>query len=147
MAKKISKVPLGEDFLAGYKPVTPDFADIPMDNDVAPELVPGPKGVDEVSKAEKPKTSTQKTQPFPDSFVDTFLRGGTDDKKTEKVYLTIDHLICLREIVQAIRSKTGKNMTIGNYVWNILEHHFSTYRKDIAGLIDQRKQKSLDRFK
>ena len=38
-------------------------------------------------------------------------------------------------------------MTIGNYVWNILEHHFSTYRKDIAGLIDQRKQKSLDRFK
>ena len=86
-------------------------------------------------------------QPFPESFVDTFLRGGTDDKKPEKVYLTIDHLICLREIVQAIRSKTGKNMTIGNYVWNILEHHFSTYRKDIAGLIDQRKQKSLDRFK
>lgn len=147
MAKKISKVPLGEDFLAGYKPVTPDFADIPMDNDVAPEPVAGPKGVDEVSTAEKPKASTQNMQPFPDSFVDTFLRGGTDDKKTEKVYLTIDHLICLREIVQAIRSKTGKNMTIGNYVWNILEHHFSTYRKDIAGLIDQRKQKSLDRFK
>lgn len=147
MAKKISKVPLGEDFLAGYKPVTPDFADIPMDNDVAPEPVVGPKGVDEVSTAEKPKASTQNMQPFPDSFVDTFLRGGTDDKKTEKVYLTIDHLICLREIVQAIRSKTGKNMTIGNYVWNILEHHFSTYRKDIAGLIDQRKQKSLDRFK
>lgn len=147
MAKKISKVPLGEDFLAGYKPVTPDFANIPMDNDVAPEPVPGPKGVDEVSTAEKPKASTQKLQPLPDSFVDTFLRGGTDDKKTEKVYLTIDHLICLREIVQAIRSKTGKNMTIGNYVWNILEHHFSTYRKDIAGLIDQRKQKSLERFK
>lgn len=147
MAKKISKVPLGEDFLAGYKPVTPDFADIPMDNDVAPEPVPGPKGVDEVSTADKPKASPQKIQSFPDSFVDVFLRGGTDDKKTEKVYLTIDHLICLREIVQAIRSKTGKNMTIGNYVWNILEHHFSTYRKDIAGLIDQRKQKSLDRFK
>ncbi len=147
MAKKISKVPLGEDFLAGYKPVTPDFADIPMDNDVAPEPMTGPKGVDEGSTAEKPKASTQKLQPFPDSFVDTFLRGGTDDKKTEKVYLTIDHLICLREIVQAIRSKTGKNMTIGNYVWNILEHHFSTYRKDIAGLIDQRKHKSLDRFK
>lgn len=147
MAKKISKVPLGEDFLAGYKPVTPDFADIPMDNDVAPEPVPGPKGVGEDTLAEKQKLSTPKTQPIPDSFVDAFLRGGTDDKKTEKVYLTIDHLICLREIVQAIRSKTGKNMTIGNYVWNILEHHFSTYRKDIAGLIDQRKQKSLDRFK
>ena len=147
MAKKISKVPLGEDFLAGYKPVTPDFADIPMDNDVAPEPVPGPKGVEEDTPGEKPKASAQKIQSFPDSFVDTFLRGGTDDKKTEKVYLTIDHLICLREIVQAIRSKTGKNMTIGNYVWNILEHHFSTYRKDIAGPIDQRKQKSLDRFK
>lgn len=147
MAKKISKVPLGEDFLAGYKPVTPDFADIPMDNDVAPEPVPGPKGVEEDTPAEKPKASAQKIQSFPDSFVDTFLRGGTDDKKTEKVYLTIDHLICLREIVQAISSKTGKNMTIGNYVWNILEHHFSTYQKDIAGLIDQRKQKSLDRFK
>lgn len=147
MAKKISKVPLGEDFLAGYKPVTPDFADIPMDNDVAPEPLPGPKGVDEGSMAEKPKASTHSMQPFPDSFVNAFLRGGTDDKKTEKVYLTIDHLICLREIVQAIRSKTGKNMTIGNYEWNILEHHFSTYRKDIAGLIDQRKQKSLDRFK
>lgn len=147
MAKKISKVPLGEDFLAGYKPVTPDFADIPMDNDVAPEPVSGPKGVEEDTSADKPKSSTPKMQPFPESFVDTFLRGGTDDKKPEKVYLTIDHLICLREIVQTIRSKTGKNMTIGNYVWNILEHHFSTYRKDIAGLIDQRKQKSLDRFK
>lgn len=147
MAKKISKVPLGEDFLAGYKPVTPDFADIPMDNDVAPEPVPGPKGVEEDTPSDKPKLFTPKMQPFPESFVDTFLRGGTDDKKPEKVYLTIDHLICLREIVQAIRSKTGKNMTIGNYVWNILEHHFSTYRKDIAGLIDQRKQKSLDRFK
>lgn len=147
MAKKISKVPLGEDFLAGYKPVTPDFADIPMDNDVAPEPVSGPKGVEEDTPADKPKLFTPKMQPFPESFVDTFLRGGTDDKKPEKVYLTIDHLICLREIVQAIRSKTGKNMTIGNYVWNILEHHFSTYRKDIAGLIDQRKQKSLDRFK
>lgn len=147
MAKKISKVPLGEDFLAGYKPVTPDFADIPMDNDVAPEPVPSPKGVEEDTPADKPKLFTPKMQPFPESFVDTFLRGGTDDKKPEKVYLTIDHLICLREIVQAIRSKTGKNMTIGNYVWNILEHHFSTYRKDIAGLIDQRKQKSLDRFK
>jgi len=147
MAKKISKVPLGEDFLAGYKPVTPDFADIPMDNDVAPEPVPGPKGVEEDTPADKPKLFTPKMQPFPESFVYTFLRGGTDDKKPEKVYLTIDHLICLREIVQAIRSKTGKNMTIGNYVWNILEHHFSTYRKDIAGLIDQRKQKSLDRFK
>lgn len=147
MAKKISKVPLGEDFLAGYKPVTPDFADIPMDNDVAPEPVPGPKGVEEDTPSEMPKSSTQMMQPFPDSFVDTFLRGGTDDKKIEKVYLTIDHLICLREVVQAIRSKTGKNMTIGNYVWNILEHHFSTYREDIAGLIDQRKQKSLDRFK
>lgn len=147
MAKKISKVPLGEDFLAGYKPVTPDFADIPMDNDVAPEPVPGPKGVEEDTPADKPKLFTPKMQPFPESFVDTFLRGGTDDKKPEKVYLTNDHLICLREIVQAIRSKTGKNMTIGNYVWNILEHHFSTYRKDIAGLIDQRKQKSLDRFK
>lgn len=147
MAKKISKVPLGEDFLAGYKPVTPDFADIPMDNDVAPEPMPGPKGVDEATPAEMSKSSTQKIHSFPDSFVDAFLRGGTDDKKTEKVYLTIDHLICLREIVQSIRSKTGKNMTIGNYVWNILEHHFSTYRKDIAGLIDQRKQKSLDRFK
>lgn len=147
MAKKISKVPLGEDFLAGYKPVTPDFADIPMDNDVAPEPVSGPKGVEEDTSADKPKSSTPKMQPFPESFVDTFLRGGTNDKKPEKVYLTIDHLICLREIVQAIRSKTGKNMTIGNYVWNILEHHFSTYRKDIAGLIDQRKQKSLDRFK
>lgn len=147
MAKKISKVPLGEDFLAGYKPVTPDFADIPMDNDVAPEPVPGPNGIEEDTSADKPKSSAPKMQPFPESFVDTFLRGGTDDKKPEKVYLTIDHLICLREIVQAIRSKTGKNMTIGNYVWNILEHHFSTYRKDIAGLIDQRKQKSLDRFK
>lgn len=147
MAKKISKVPLGEDFLAGYKPVTPDFADIPMDNDVAPEPISGPKGVEEDTPGEKPKASAQKIQSFPDSFVDAFLRGGTDDKKTEKVYLTIDHHICLREIVQAIRSKTGKNMTIGNYVWNILEHHFSTYRKDIAGLIDQRKQKSLDRFK
>lgn len=147
MAKKISKVPLGEDFLAGYKPVTPDFADIPMDNDVAPEPMLGPKGVEEDILAEMSKSPTQKTQPFSGSFVDTFLRGGTDEKKNEKVYLTLDHLICLREIVQAIRSKTGKNMTIGNYVWNILEHHFSTYHKDIAGLIDQRKHNSLDRFK
>lgn len=77
MAKKISKVPLGEDFLAGYKPVTPDFADIPMDNDVAPEPMPGPKGVEEDTPAEMPKSSTQKMQPFPDSFVDTFLRVPT----------------------------------------------------------------------
>lgn len=147
MAKKISKVPLGEDFLAGYKPVTPDFADIPMDNDVAPEPMPGPKGAEEDILAEMSKSPTQKTQSFSGSFVETFLRGGTDEKKNEKVYLTLDHLICLREIVQAIRSKTGKNMTIGNYVWNILEHHFSTYQKDIAGLIDQRKHNSLDRFK
>ncbi|WP_289744431.1 DUF3408 domain-containing protein [uncultured Duncaniella sp.] len=147
MAKKIAKVPLGEDFLAGYKPVTPDFADIPMDNDVAPEPVPGPKGVEDDFSEKPSEPSAPKIRPFSDSFVDTFLKGGTDEKKNEKVYLTLDHLICLREIVQAIRSKTGKNMTIGNYVWNILEHHFSTYQKDIAGLIDQRKHKSLDRFK
>ena len=147
MAKKIAKVPLGEDFLAGYKPVTTDFADIPMDNDVAPDPVPGTKGVEDDFSEEPSEPSAPKIRPFSDSVDDTCLKGGTDEKKNEKVYLTLDHLICLREIVQAIRSKTGKNMTIGNYVWNILEHHFSTYQKDIAGLIDQRKHKSLDRFK
>lgn len=147
MAKKIAKVPLGEDFLAGYKPVTPDFADIPMDSDVAPDPMPGPKGVDEEPMAPKPEDTPHKSRTISNSFADTFLRGGTDEKKIEKVYLTNDHLIRLREIVQAITSKTGKNMTIGNYVWIILEHHFSTYRKDIAGLIDQCKRNSLDRFK
>ena len=114
---------------------------------MAPDPVPGTKGVEDDFSEEPSEPSAPKIRPFSDSFVDTFLKGGTDEKKNEKVYLTLDHLICLREIVQAIRSKTGKNMTIGNYVWNILEHHFSTYQKDIAGLIDQRKHKSLDRFK
>ncbi len=81
MAKKIAKVPLGEDFLAGYKPVTPDFADIPMDNDVAPDPVPGTKGVEDDFSEEPSEPSAPKIRPFSDSFVDTFLKGGTDEKK------------------------------------------------------------------
>lgn len=142
MAKKVAKIPLGDDFLAGYKPVTPDFADIPMDNDVAPD--PLPQSNRENVETHKSASISSFTK---SSFDEIFMSGGTSERKSEKVYLTSEHLICLKEIVQAIQSSTGKPMTIGNYMWNIIEHHFSTYKKDIAGLLDRCKPNSLEKFK
>ena len=143
MAKKIAKVPLGEDFLAGYKPVTPDFADIPMENDVAPEPLAQSKGFEKEKDDNTPRPPNQTSM----VFLETFLTASPNDAKHQKVYLTDRHLSCLKDIVQAYRTITGTVIPISAYVWNILENHFSTYKNDIAGLMDQCTQQRLERFK
>lgn len=129
MAKKIENIPLPkENSLAGYKPIVPHFAadDEPSstESDKAPKL----------TRDEK-------------AYSDLFLKAPDSSKRTRVVYVSDEHLDCLKEMTRVLKDEYGNDITLSGVVWNLLEHHFNTYGKTIGSLIDKNRPQMPDRFK
>lgn len=128
MAKKIENIPLPkENFLAGYKPIVPHFAD---DEPSSTEIDKAPK----LTRDEK-------------AYSDLFLKAPDSSKRTRVVYVSNEHLDCLKEMARFLKDEYGTEVTISGVVWNLLEHHFNTYGKTIGSLIDKNRPQMPDRFK
>lgn len=128
MAKKIENIPLPkESFLAGYKPIVPHFADdepLSTESDKAPKL----------TRDEK-------------AYSDLFLKAPDSSKRTRVVYVSNEHLDCLKEMARFLKDEYGTDITLSGLVWNLLEHHFNTYGKTIGSLIDKNRPQMPARFK
>lgn len=128
MAKKIENIPLPkENFLAGYKPIVPHFADdepSSTESDKAPKL----------ARDEK-------------AYSDLFLKAPDSSKRTRVVYVSNEHLDCLKEMARFLKDEYGTGITLSGIVWNLLEYHFNTYGKTIGSLIDKNRPQMPDRFK
>lgn len=124
MAKKIAEVPLPkENFLHGYKPITPNFSD--------------EDEVYAVIQEEKPKDDA-KTKPSPigkeKEYISKFLKPAANTKKDNKVGLTLKHYELLSAIVGQLSTPTNK-ISRSDYLWNVLQEHFKTYGDVIWELI------------
>ncbi len=128
MAKKIENIPLPKgNFLAGHKPTVPHFADDEpslTESDKAPKL----------TRDEK-------------AYSDLFLKSPDSSKRTRVVYVSNEHLDCLKEMARFLKDEYGTGVTISGVVWNLLEHHFNTYGKTIGSLIDKNRPQMPGRFK
>ena len=129
MAKKIETIPLPKDnFLAGYKPIVPHFAD------------------DDESSADE-NISTPKLAIDEKEYADIFLKAPDSSKRVRVVYVSAEHLECLKTIARFLKNEYGTAITVSALVANILEHHFRTYGKIIGTLIDKSRPTMPDRFK
>lgn len=129
MAKKIENTPPPKgNFLAGYKPIVPHFADDDEPSSSESDKVP------ELTRDEK-------------AYSDLFLKAPDSSKRTRVVYVSNEHLDCLKEMVRFLKDEYGTDITLSGLVWNLLEHHFNTYGKTIGSLIDKNKPQMPERFK
>ena len=145
MAKKIAEVPLPRDnFLQGYKPITPKFA--PDDEDevkedaplVGPE--PKPTGQNTVEKKKQPQASESSLEK---EYLEKFFAQAPSAGKYCKIGLSSDHF----ELIDAIVKDLSPGMTKADYIWNVLENHFKTYGKVIRELFNKIPPKNpIDRF-
>lgn len=129
MAKKIENIPLSkENFLAGYKPIVPHFADDDEPSSTESEKSP------ELTRDEK-------------AYSGLFLKAPDSSKRTRVVYVSNEHLDCLKEMTRFLKDEYGTGITLSGIVWNLLEHHFNTYGKTIGSLIGKNRPQMPDRFK
>lgn len=124
MAKKIAEVPLPkENFLHGYKPITPNFSD--------------EDEVDVVTQDDKQKEGTT-AKPMPigkeKEYISKFLKPAANTKKDNKVGLTVKHYELLSAIVSQLSTPSNK-ISRSDYLWNVLQEHFKTYGDVIWELI------------
>ena len=94
MAKKIENIPLPkENFLAGYKPIVPHFADDDEPSSTESEKAP------ELTRDEK-------------AYSDLFLKAPDSSKRTRVVYVSNEHLDCLEEMARFLKDEYGTAITL-----------------------------------
>ena len=81
------------------------------------------------------------------AYSDLFLKSPDSSKRTRVVYVSNEHLDCLKEMARFLKDEYGTGVTISGVVWNLLEHHFNTYGKTIGSLIDKNRPQMPGRFK
>lgn len=143
MAKKIAEVPLPKDnFLQGYKPITPKFA--PDDDDEAKEEEASAEGKPpEQNPAEKKKSSKPTDSNLEQEYLEKFFAQAPSAGKYCKIGLSNDHF----ELIDAIVKDLSPGMNKADYIWNVLENHFKTYGKVIRELFNKIPPKNpIDRF-
>lgn len=129
MAKKIENIPLPkENFLAGYSPLTPHFAD---------DEEPSPNG-----SASKFRTTLNAKE-----YAEIFLKAPDSAKKDRAVYVCDRHHKYLKAMARWLRDENGERMTVSGLLSNILEHHFNTHGKTIRALIERRRTELPDLLK
>lgn len=143
MAKKIAEVPIPRDnFLQGYKPITPKFAD-DDEEDVKEGAAPTETKPPEPTPAEKPKKPQPKESDLEREYLEKFFAQAPSAGKYCKVGLSSDHF----ELIDAIVKDLSPGMNKADYIWNVLENHFKTYGKVIRELFNKIPPKNpIDRF-
>lgn len=81
------------------------------------------------------------------AYSDLFLKAPDSSKRTRVVYVSNEHLDCLKEMARFLKDEYGTGITLSGIVWNLLEYHFNTYGKTIGSLIDKNRPQMPDRFK
>lgn len=147
MAKKIAEVPLPRDnFLQGYKPITPKFA--PDDEDEAKEEVKEKTTLveskpTEQTLVEKKKSVQTLVSDLEKEYLEKFFAQAPSAGKYCKIGLSSDHF----ELIDAIVKDLSPGMNKADYIWNVLENHFKTYGKVIRELFNKIPPKNpIDRF-
>lgn len=143
MAKKIAEVPLPRDnFLQGYKPITPKFA--PDDEEeVKEETAPVEAKPTEQNPVDKNKSTRAPDSDLEKEYLDKFFAQAPSAGKYCKIGLSSDHF----ELIDAIVKDLSPGMNKADYIWNVLENHFKTYGKVIRELFNKIPPKNpIDRF-
>lgn len=147
MAKKIAEVPLPRDnFLQGYKPITPKFA--PDDEDevkdeVKEEAAPVEATPTEQNTMEKKRQPQASESSLEREYLEKFFAQAPSAGKYCKIGLSSDHF----ELIDAIVKDLSPGTTKADYIWNVLENHFKTYGKVIRELFNKIPPKNpIDRF-
>lgn len=143
MAKKIAEVPLPRDnFLQGYKPITPKFA--PDDEEeVKVDATPAEVKPTEQTPVEKTKSAQTSVSELEKEYLEKFFAQAPSAGKYCKIGLSSDHF----ELIDAIVKDLSPGMNKADYIWNVLENHFKTYGKVIRELFNKIPPKNpIDRF-
>lgn len=135
MAKKIQEVPLPrENFLAGYKPITPKFAE---DDEPA------------YSSPTPPTPKTEVSEKTLGEYRRVYLASTSrQESKTEKVYISRRHFDYLKAIADNLKSDEESRLTMSGFIWNMIEDHINRHGKTLAELVNRSlRHNPFDRFK
>lgn len=143
MAKKIAEVPIPkENFLHGYKPITPKFAE--DDEEDVKEDTPAEEKPVEQKPSEKKVTPQQSSEE--EVYRETYFAQAPSEGKYCKIGVSQEHFELIGDIVKNL--SPGGTMTKADLLWNILENHFKTYGNTIREMFNKIPPKNpFDRFK
>lgn len=143
MAKKIAEVPIPkENFLHGYKPITPKFAE--DDEEDVKEDTPAEEKPVEQKPSEKKVTPKQSSEE--EVYRETYFAQAPSEGKYCKIGVSQEHFELIGDIVKNL--SPGGTMTKADLLWNILENHFKTYGNTIREMFNKIPPKNpFERFK
>lgn len=133
MPKKVQEVDLPKDnYLGGYKPITPNFAPSETEDKVNP-------GEANVS----PRKDLSKEE---SDYATLFLRPAIPSRRERRVGISDKHYRMLYNLTE--RLKTDENpISMVSYLSIVLEEHFKKYGKTIKELINKAPQRTeFDEF-
>ena len=133
MAKKINDSPRDpQTFLDNYKPVVPNLQ--PRSSTQSQDSNPH-------VEATQPQTTTSRTtcSDKEKDYERIFLSKVMPVRKNNRVYLSDDHFKKIQSVVDRLGRKY-EGLTIGSFIWNILEEHFRTHKNSLHNLIEENPQ-------
>lgn len=133
MAKKIQEVDLPKDnYLGGYKPITPNFAPAEADDKVSS---------DEGNANQREGLSKEEAD-----YSAIFLKPAIPSRRERRVGISDKHYRMLYNLTERLKSDENP-ITMVSYLSTVMEEHFKKYGKTIKELINKAPQRTeFDEF-